>query len=218
MLKSVYINGGFYIGRYEAGITTYRTSDSDTIADDLQPLSQANQYPLNYVTCSQAEMLAERIAPIGYNSSLMFGVQWNLILKYLETKGTTPTTLNSDSSEWKNYKNTTFNISNNNASYSIDSGSTYTLVGDYIYVKPEYEKVLLTTGANGERNSKMNICDLAGNVAEWTLEFSSGAFGVCNRRGASYKEQNLSAFSTDVIGYMNSGTSTNYNGFRGTLY
>src|SRR5574344_2742883 len=86
MLKSVYINGGFYIGRYEAGIGTNRTSDTGV---STAMVTKANQYPYTYVTCSEAETLAKAVAPSGYNSSLLFGVQWDLVLKYLETKGGT---------------------------------------------------------------------------------------------------------------------------------
>ena len=53
MLKSVYENGGFWIGRYEAGIETNRTSSSTPITE--VPLSKVGTvekpvYPYNYVT------------------------------------------------------------------------------------------------------------------------------------------------------------------------
>ena len=56
MLKSVYENGGFYVGRYEAGIETSgknRTTET--------PVSKANAYPYNYLTRTQAKVLAEKI-------------------------------------------------------------------------------------------------------------------------------------------------------------
>ena len=78
MLKSVYQNGGFWIGRYEAGIEKWRTSyDVATIT----PLSKANLYPYIYVTRTQAKVLAEQVKAGSYTSSLMFGVQWDLALK-----------------------------------------------------------------------------------------------------------------------------------------
>ena len=62
MLKSVYENGGFYVGRYEAGIIENRTSEepgtnSDgkyTIEGMPAPLSKANAYPYTWVTRTQA--------------------------------------------------------------------------------------------------------------------------------------------------------------------
>lgn len=210
MLKSVYENGGFYIGKYEAGIAVNRTSSGDTIADNLKPLSKANQYPLTYVTCSQAQMLAERVAPTGYNSSLMFGVQWDLVLKYLEVKavasGTAQATIREElsgtttgSTSWGNYGNANFDVTNTNAKYAIYSRSSYTL-GSWNSISESYTKpnsgteswVLLTTGANETRNSKMNICDLAGNVWEWTLEYTSRSNDPCADRGGNFPQQRLS--------------------------
>lgn len=105
----------------------------------------------------------------------MFGVQWDLVLKYLETKGVTQSLLNSNSTSWGNYFDSIFDVTNSNAYYSSNNGKTYTQVGATTYQKEEYSNILLTTGANDTRNSKMNICDLAGNVYEWTLERDSNA-------------------------------------------
>ena len=156
----MYQNGGFWIGRYEAGIEANKTSHNE-IADDLVPTSKANQYPLTYVYCSEAQTLASRVLPSGgtYTSSLMFGVQWDLVLKYLETKGATQADLKSDSTSWGNYSNASFTVTNTLAKY----GSSWTQVPEAGYPKPENSGVILTTGADS-RNSKMNIYDFAGNV------------------------------------------------------
>ena len=89
MLKSVYENGGFWIGRYEAGITTNRTSASGTPTE--VPLSKVGTvenpvYPYTYVTCSQAQTVANMLTTDDYTGSLMFGVQWDLVLKHIEVK------------------------------------------------------------------------------------------------------------------------------------
>ncbi len=65
MLKSVYENGGFYIGKYETGTETARSSGSNTLTT---PVIQENAYPYNYVTISQAESLAESLATGRKNS------------------------------------------------------------------------------------------------------------------------------------------------------
>ena len=83
MLKSVYQNGGFWVGRYEAGIEVNRTVEGTATT---KPLSKENLYPYNYVTRTQAKVLAEQVESGSCTSSLMFGVQWDLILKYIETK------------------------------------------------------------------------------------------------------------------------------------
>ena len=66
MLKSVYENGGFYVGRYEAGIDTTtgtnRTSEGPTNSDGKYtiegmstPVTKADAYPYTYVTRTQAQ-------------------------------------------------------------------------------------------------------------------------------------------------------------------
>ena len=46
MLKSIYINGGFYVGRYEAGSTTNRADEGDPVKT---PVSIQNAFPYNYI-------------------------------------------------------------------------------------------------------------------------------------------------------------------------
>ena len=98
MLRSVYQKGGFYVGKYETGIEDApKTSGSADTAPTETPVIKQNAYPYNNVTCSQAQTLASNMESGNYTSSLMFGVQWDLILKYLETKGTTQTDLKENS-------------------------------------------------------------------------------------------------------------------------
>ena len=179
MLKSVYENGGFWIGRYEAGITKNRTSKDEEIT--AEPLSKQGTvenavYPYNYVTCSQAQTLASKLSTgKSYTSSLMFGVQWDLVLKHIEVKevakgtalATIQSALRSDSSSWGNY----------------DSSG-------------------VITGSN-ETYKKMNIYDLAGNVWEWTLEYTSYTNWPCacsggdsSARGSGYPASSRYSLST----------------------
>lgn len=103
MLKSVYDKGGFYVGRYEVGTTTLRTSASTV---ETTPIVQKGAYPYHYVTCKQAQALAKSLATEGKTTSLMFGIQWDLIMKCIETKGDkTQDELKSNSSTWGNYRN-----------------------------------------------------------------------------------------------------------------
>ena len=222
MLKSVYQNGGFWIGRYEIGIdenttrsfgSAYTTEHSTT---GQTPVIKANKIPYNWIRCSQAESLAETFAPSGYTSSLMFGLQWDLVLKYLETKGVSQADLKTDSTSWGNYKNATdFTITNTNAKYSTDYGASWTSVPTAGYPKPS-SAVLLTTGAD-ERNSKMNIYDLAGNVWEWTLEYTSNSSSPCARRGGYY-DYNGSAYPASRRNYSSTTSSNNGIGARVSLY
>ena len=94
MLKSVYENGGFYVGRYEAGIDTTtgtnRTSEGPTNSDGKYtieempaPVTKADAYPYTYVTRTQAQNLASKVNSGTKTSSLMFGVQWDLVLAFM---------------------------------------------------------------------------------------------------------------------------------------
>ena len=181
MLKSVYQNGGFYVGKYETGI---EDSPKKSYTSELTqtPVIKQNAYPYNYVTCSQAQTLANSMESGSHTSSLMFGVQWDLVLKYLETKGTAQADLKTDSTNWGNYKDNLWNITNANLKYSTNYGSEWT---NGAYGKKDSNKsVLLSTGAS-ETFSKQGIYDIAGNVWEWTLEYTSDTSNPCASRGSS---------------------------------
>ena len=150
----------------------------------------------------------------GYTSSLMFGVQWDLVLKHLETKGATQAELKSDSTEWGNYGNNLYNITNASSKYSTDSGATYT-VGAY-GEKTSAKSVLLSTGASSEF-SKMGISDLAGNVWEWTLEYTADSRGPCAYRGGRYYGDGYN-YPASYRNYGSTTFSDNLIGFRPALY
>ena len=183
MLKSVYQNGGFYVGKYETGIEDApKTSGSSSTAPTEMPVIKQNAYPYNNVTCSQAQTLASNMESGNYTSSLMFGVQWDLVLKYLETKGTAQADLKTDSTNWGNYKDNLWNITNANLKYSTNYGSEWT---NGAYGKKDSNKsVLLSTGAS-ETFSKQGIYDIAGNVWEWTLEYTARSSNPCAGRGGN---------------------------------
>ena len=220
MLKSVYQNGGFYVGKYETGIENApKTSGSSSTAPTETPVIKPNAYPYNYVTCSQAQILANSMESGKYTSSLMFGVQWDLVLKYLETKGTAQADLKTNSTNWGNYSNNLWNITNTNSKYAILNTSNYTL-GDWTSgaygAKGSSKEILLSTGAS-EIFSKQGIYDLAGNVWEWTLEYTANSSSPCAKRGGTY---NVNGSSNTATSRNNNATTDNYYGvgFRLSLY
>ena len=220
MLKSVYENGGFYIGKYEVGsFDNPVTSNNNT----RKAVIQKGAYPYNYVTCKQAQELSESLAVGGKTSSLMFGIQWDLVLAYLESKGVPEADLNDDSSSWGNYSNNSFPVAEGNKYAIYNNHSTYQL-GDWNPVPSGYEKpnsgtenmVLLSTGAV-EDNSRMNIYDLAGNVAEWTLEKSSITRFLCVYRGGRYNFDGSTSPASERGLYSTYDSLVNV-GFRPALY
>ena len=220
MLKSVYTYGGFWIGRYEAGIegtttetTNARTSSSARISIETSPkaISQKDAIPYNYVYCSEAQALAKEMTPNNsYTSSLMFGIQWDLVCKYLEVKGKLAIAdINSNSTSWGNYSNVERTISSDKAK----QGSSWTSITG---TKPA-SSVLLTTGASEETN-KMNIYDFAGNEWEWTLEHATSDRGIpCANRGGNYSGSG-SNYPASYRNYSGTTIASNSIGFRSALY
>ena len=219
MLTSVYKNGGFWISQYEIGTDIIRTSSSAALTT---PKSQEGLYPYNRVTCSQAQELAEQMNPDSgkYKSSLLFGVQWDVTCKFLETKATNlgetqekrKSAIKSNSATWGNYNNATFDITK--GEYSTDLGNTFTGVSGS-YTKPS-SSVLLTTGAT-DRNSSLNIYDFAGNEWEWTLEHTDSTSRPCSGRGGFCNDLGTNYPASYRYGYYTTG-SYNYISFRTALY
>ena len=192
MLKSVYENGGFYVGRYEAGIvenrTLYGPTNSDgkyTIEGMPTPVTKADAYPYTWVTRTQAQNLASNVNSGTKTSSLMFGVQWDLVLAFMHNKGNiADSTLTSNSTTIGNYNDNLWTIKNANAKYSTNNGSTFTACPNP-FKKESNSGIVLTTGADSSF-SVQNIYDIAGNVLEWTLENTSNASDSCAGRGGYF--------------------------------
>ena len=215
MLKSVYQNGGFYVGKYETGVMEnprYKESSSATVMPTDTPVIKQNAYPYNNITCSQAQTLASNMESGNHTSSLMFGVQWDLVLKYLETKGTAQADLTTESTSWGNYINNAWNITNVDSKYYKKPNWTSGAYG----AKGGYAGVLLSTGAS-EEFGKQGIYDLAGNVYEWTLEKTSNSGRPCAVRGGDYvcPGKRYPAANRDYYG--TTGYDGNF-GFRVSLF
>ncbi len=230
MLKSVYENGGFWVGRYEAGIeneSDIRTSNKEGVNNvpTLIPVTKANMYPYTYVTRTQAKVLAEQVGGENYTSSLIFGIQWDLMLKFIEEKTvenakdidkeTTRTNIKNalirtsvyNNNCIGNYNNNKWNITNSLVKYSTDKGKNFY---ECPYIKNSNEEVLLTTGAD-KNFSLVNIYDIAGNVCEWTLEIYNvsnpsvnrgGSFGTDTGNGQAVLHKNIIAsYSYGYVGF-----------------
>ena len=235
MLKSVYENGGFYVGRYEAGIAENGTSDEQTNSDGKYtiegmpvPVSKADAYPYTYVTRTQAQNLASKVNSGTKTSSLMFGVQWDLVLAFMHNKGNiADSTLTTNSTTIGNYINSTFDLNRGKyAQYgqlgnewkNFDSALGSIVVSNETTGKmkkteqsSDSNSILITTGGT-EQSKVMNIYDIAGNVWEWTLEKTFSTDHPCVLRGGGYYHtgsnypaadcsSNSTDFSNDKIGF-----------------
>ena len=217
MLKSVYENGGFYVGRYEAGIDTTtgtnRTSKGPTNSDGKYtiegmpvPVTKADAYPYTYVTRTQAQNLASKVNAGTKTSSLMFGVQWDLVLAFM-SKDTTKVNQENlkelilDSTTIGNYYNSTFQLSQtgqyavySNGSLSSTWNPSTTSTTNFVdssrnkIAQSSHGNGILVTTGTSEKNKVMNIYDVAGNVWEWTLEKPFYDGGPFARRGGDYSD------------------------------
>ena len=205
MYKSVEKNGGFYIARYEAGITGTTDNDSlstKTVTDgSVKPLSKAGLGVWNTIPWGgtytdkgtdglqgndQADG-AVKVARSMYNdkykygatSTLCYGVQWDATMNFIDSNYLTGTC--EDDSFVKN---------------STGKGN--------------YTKKIETTGYY----SVKNIYDLAGNVYEWTTEAYSTNYRAT--RGASCFV--TESIPTSVRHCISPGVSGSSFGFRPTLY
>ena len=243
MLKSVYENGGFYVGRYEAGIDTTtgtnRTSNTDQnsegkyITPSTAPVTKADAYPYTYVTRTQAQNLASNVNSGTKTSSLLFGVQWDLVLAFMSkdtAKITSTDFLTSNSTTIGNHYNSTFQLSQtgkyatmsdwtSSSTWNPSTTATTNFVDssrNKIAQSSDDNGILVTTGTS-EKNKVMNIYDVAGNVEEWTLEKISDTNSPCVSRGGNFSRSGSNGPAASRDDYFTDDSYGNI-GFRVSLF
>ena len=221
MLKSVYENGGFYIGRFEEG--TANAEESTTEGTSAGPVSKINMYPYRLLTLPEAMDLTKKVNAGNRTCTLMYEVQWNLVLAHLHNKGNiSDTVLTQNSDSIGNTSSVSFTLNrckyyaNNNRGWQAYNVDYYNEDDEYYLVKSKVKQkhaALLTTGA-ADRNKVMNIYDFAGNVAEWTIGVYSSTHWPCVVRGNSYNSGSNAAYHGDAAWYDYDGNI----GFRVSIY
>ena len=209
MVRSVYENKGFYIGRYEAGSKTERTNKEN---GTTEMVVKKNQYPYNYVGwgASMTDYINDVIdvknrnqgkgavylsksmyqnQDVGVTSTLCYGIQWDAILEFIKDDSHDVT----NSSSWGNY------------SYAI-----YKTGCDHN-----------DPNLSGDSYVAKNIYDIAGNLFELTMETFSD---INCRVGRGSIQGSFSAIYTlEAAGRSNWNPFENINvfdktGFRPALY
>ena len=195
--NSVATYGGFYIGRYEAGVvnaTADKTGWADgvapdtnwtiwTVGEDIKLVVQDDKQVWNYITRDRA--LAE--ATSLYNktdnnviSKLCSSYAWDSALKFIETQ------------------NSTYPTNSIGGNYTVATGGT---------------EVLQKTGSHKVNN----IYDMGGNAWEWTTESCSDTSLPSVFRGGCFYNS-ASAYPAAGRGRDSATYAYSHIGFRVTLY
>ena len=199
---SVNANGGYYIGRFEAGdkeateAETMRTGTTEARTITIKK----DQVPYNYISQANCKTLAEGMSDAqGYKAKtkLVSSYAWDTAISLIQIT-------NEDygnSSVEGNYKNTSFTYKD------------ISTVTDEEKTKSNGSRTLVPTG---QTTAVCNIYDMGGNLWEYTTERFSNTSSPCPCRGGCY----LSTYANSPAGSRDNGVggAGSSNGFRLTLY
>ena len=205
MKESVEKYGGFYIGRYEVGSTTKRV-DTDNGTTEFE--IKKEMYPYNYASWGPSMILANGdVMSYGKNqgkgavelsrsmyrennsmvSTLCYGVEWDAALKFIAK--VEPSYLIKDEGKGWYYD-------------TVDANKEHITGKDIIK-----DGVIV--------NKICNIYDMAGNVAEWTMEANSKTNRVM--RGGCYVD-NGNRYPSSYRYTFSPSLTNEARGFRVALY
>ena len=191
--------GGFWIGRYEAGLDVDMDSNAQTNADSSYrsvdtaksiPIIVEGAIPWNRITYTNSQKNAEKMYPAtnqNVRSGLINGTQWDTAIKFIQLLGGKNDDANSqgvksDSTKWGNYSDAELNLDNYKM-YSTDYGASW--ISQNVTKKTKNDSQLLRTGAS-KTTEVLNISDMAGNVWEWTNEKLKDSSGFIYMGGSYY--------------------------------
>ena len=170
-------NGGYYIGRYEAGLTTTSKlsttdmSDSKTAPNEkwtgwskqdgtqAQIVCKQGQQVWNYITQNEASELSKNMYTndLKFTSDLINSYAWDTAIVFIQT----------------------FGVEDNSSIYSCQGGVSTDRN------KPSMTGSSILSSIN-KVDKQCNIFDMAGNCFEWSTETSSNSDRPCVTRGGYY--------------------------------
>ena len=220
--------GGFWVGRYETGVAnvTRESSTSPTVNKDvikvaagLEPARNVTQ--TNALGCANSWKTVaanEEKGTVAAQSGLITGTQWDKMCEYIGWS-----ICDSNCGTWGNY----YNVASKKYSKVWHSkADNCTWVETENFAKEVNTKIVFATGTYenvaGGTTKKRNIYDVAGNVWEWTTEYTyqdhAGSNPHVVRRGGGTNFSSSGDFATCRGGdYTPGGYGWNI-GFRLVLY
>ena len=219
--KIVNAAGGFWVGRYETGVT------QDTEINPANGISEiyvkSGLQPYRKVSQTMALSLANNwrgsnnnntASSVEYQAGLITGTQWDVMCNFIGWD-----IADSDCTTWGNYNNA---LSDKYTGFR--SGADYTWSQCTDYEKPSGTISVFQTGKfpnklSGNLTVQKNIFDVAGNVWEWTTEVPTYGNGN-NRvlRGGSANGSGSVDLASSRNGDYSAGNYDWYVGFRLVLY
>ena len=191
------VSGGYYIGRYEARIENYDTSNisesnSSNSTDwtgyvaesgkDLKLVSKANSQVWNYVTQKKASSLCQSMYTSNlFISDLVNSYAWDTAIIFFQEFG--------DNSTYANKASINSSLENTGT-----SGMSYTGTKDII----------------------CNVYDMAGNYYELSTETYSNSNFPCTTRGGGCNGSG--GYTSGRGGYLNATDASVFTSFRPVLY
>lgn len=162
--------GGFYIGRYEAGLPEDMQNQREGFGVETNnkvgiPVTKKDSIIWNYISAMNAKASAESMYKTeNIQSGLMTYSQYKSIRDWIAGAGYNVT----DCKEWGNFSNVNFRFT---GLYSIDDGQSYQYGENKLKAT---DNMLLSTGAT-DRNMAKNIYDLVGNLHQFTSDYHTWA-------------------------------------------
>ena len=202
-LTSVNVNGGYYIGRYEAGDEESVDSSGQRIMrtsgspQNHKVVIKRNQVPYNWISYTNLKSLTEGMDTAqGYNTAitkLVSSYAWDTAINFIQIK-------NSD-----------YGTSSPEGNYYNAPSFTYIDLNGNIQQGPKAASV-----PTGQTTATSNIYDMGGNLWEYTSEVHSGGQRSCTTRGGGYLDSSYivepARFRGNIDEYPRADT------FRITLY
>ena len=200
---SVNANGGYYIGRYEAGDKESTETKKMRISKSLQTNTitiKKDQVPYNYIETANAKRIAEEMSSVQEyraRTKLVSSYAWDTAISLMQI-------INADygnSSAEGNYKDTSFTYKD------------ISTVTDEEKTKSNGSSTLVPTG---QTTAVCNIYDMGGNLWEYTTESYSYVSNAYASRGGCYDDY----YADFSAGYRSYGYGNAYIsiGFRITLF